>query len=399
MRIAFFPFQRTPFNILRKGVRYTLNPFSLFDIALGITRNAQTADGKWQWKIDKGEANAMERMMERERLIRRAAMQLQGAMLMLMVAGLAEGDEDDQDKPLVITGSAPFSPRGQAEREAAARSGLGPYRISFRRKDGTERFGFSYGRLEPLATTLAASIDLMKSVKRSLRSGGDATDAASAAMGGFIAQAQDKSFLKGVGDFVDLATNALAEPDLKDNRKMQQFLAGRVAMVMPNIIRQPIRESDDNFRERSASFMQELAYQAVPYGQKPAKVDPYGQPVTKPGTAMGRMVDVTDAGTDAVNPVDRMLLRFRDKNPGKAWFPSVINSAEFTNRKTGKSEKMTPAQLAEFKDLAGKRLAVALKSTPLNIENPTELDVERAKKLVTDSRSDAKKLLSIKYSR
>lgn len=399
MRIAFFPFQRTPFNILRKGVRYTLNPFSLFDIALGITRNAQTADGKWQWKIDKGEANAMERMLERERLVRRAAMQLQGAMLMLMVAGLAEGDEDDQDKPLVITGSAPFSPRGQAEREAAARSGLGPYRISFRRKDGTERFGFSYGRIEPMATTLAASIDLMKSVKRSLRSGGDATDAASAAMGGFLAQAQDKSFLKGVGDFVDLATNALAEPDLKDNRKMQQFLAGRVAMVMPNIIRQPIRESDENFRERSANFVQELLYQTVPYGQKPAKVDPYGQPVTKPGTALGRVVDVTDAGTDAVNPVDKMLLRFRDRNPGKAWFPSVINSAEFTNRRTGKSEKMTPAQLAEFKDLAGKRLAVAIKSTPLNIENPTELDVERAKKLVADSRSDAKKLLSLKYSR
>ena len=389
MRIAFFPFQRTPFNILRKGIRYTFNPFSLFDIGLGIVQNSRTADGKWEW-------NAKGRNPE---LIRRMAMQMQGAALMLMVAGLAEGDDDDQDKPLVITGSAPFSPRGQAERETGARSGLGPYRFSFRRKDGSERFGFSYGRLEPLATTLAASVDLMKSVKRTLRSGGDASDAASAAMGGFVAQAQDKSFLKGVGDFTELVTNALAEPDLKDNRKMQQFLAGRVAMVMPNIIRQPIRESDSNFRERSANFMQELLYQAVPYGQKPAKVDPYGQSVTKPGTPIGRTVDVTDAGSDTVHPMDRMLLKFRDKHPGKAWFPSVVNSAEFTNRKTGKSEKMNSEQLAEFKRMAGLRLDAALKTARLNLSNPTDRDIETAKELVSKSRSDAKKLLSFKYSR
>jgi hypothetical protein len=399
MRIAFFPFQRTPFNILRKGVRYTLNPFSLFDIGLGVARNAKNPDGKWQWKINPGEPGAMERMIERDRLVRRAAMQLQGAMLMLLVAGVAEGHDDDQDKALVITGSAPFSPRGQAEREAGARSGLGPYRFSFRRKDGSERFGFSYGRIEPMATTLAASIDLMKSVKRSLRSGGDATDAAAAALGGFVAQAQDKSFLKGAGDFTELVTNALAEPDLKDNRKMQQFLAGRIAMAMPNLIRQPIRESDGNFRERSTSFMEELLYQAVPSGQKPAKVDPYGHPVTKTGTAASRVVDVTDTGTDTVNPVDRMLLRFRDRNPDKAWFPSVVNGGEFKHSGNGQMVKMNGAQLAEFKDMAGKRLSYYLKSTRLNYDNPTELDVERVRDLVSKSRADAKKLLAYKYSR
>jgi len=388
-RIAFFPFQRTPFNILRKGVRYTLNPFSLFDIGLGIVMNSRTADGQWQW-------NARGRNPE---LVRRAAMQLQGAILMLLVAGLGEGDEDDQDKPVIITGSAPFSPRGQAEREAAMRSGLGPYRISFRRKDGSERFGFNYGRLEPMATTLAASIDIMKFAKRTLRGGGDASDATGAALGGFVAQAQDKSFLRGLGDFTALVTNALAEPDLKDNRKFQQFIAGRVAMVMPNIIKQPIREADSHFRERSSGFMQELLYSTIPYGQKPAKVDPYGQPVTKTGNPVLRSIDMSDAGTNPVNPVDSMLLRFRDKHPDKAWFPSPIMNAEFKHPKTGQNVKMNAAQLAEFRMQSGKMLSMALRSQSINYENPSESDIEKVKETVSKARSIAKKALSHKFAR
>ena len=66
-----------------------------------------------------------------------------------------------------------------AEREAQIRSGLGPSRISFRRGDGSERFGFNYGRIEPLATTLAATIDTIRAVKRAHRSGKDNYDAAS----------------------------------------------------------------------------------------------------------------------------------------------------------------------------------------------------------------------------
>lgn len=395
LRISFFPFQRTPFNILRKGIRYTLNPISLFDIGLGIVQNSRqtAADGTTSWKW-----NAKGRNPE---LVERAGQQLQGAMLMMLLAaaGAGEGDDDDQDKPLVITGSAPFTPQGRAEREAQMRSGIGPYRISFRRKNGTERFGFNYGRLDPLATTLAASIDLMKSIKRSQRSGKGAADAASEALGGFAAQAQDKSFMKGISDLVSLATNITAQPDLQDNRKFQQFLAGRVAMVIPNIIKQPIREADNVYRERSDSFMQELMYQAVPIGQKEAKVGPYGDEMVKTGNALGRTVDVTDAGTDKVNPVDSMLLRFRDKHPGQEWFPAPIVNAEYRHPGTGQNVKMTEAQLTEFRKLAGTRTEAILKRENVNLTNPTVLDVEKVKKAVTEARADMKKALAFKFSK
>ncbi|MEI6656687.1 MAG: hypothetical protein WCP45_18130, partial [Verrucomicrobiota bacterium] len=391
LRICFFPFQRTPFNILRKGVRYTLNPFSLFDIGLGIVQNSKSDTGEWKW-------NAQGRNPE---LIERAGMQLQGAMLMLLIAGMGagEGDDDDQNKDVLMTGSAPFTPKGRAERDAQQRSGLGPYRISFRRKDGSERCGFNYGRIEPMATTLAATLDLMKSVKRTLRGGGDASQAAGAALGGFAAQAQDKSFMKGISDLVALGTNLLADPDLKDNRKMQQFLAARFAMVMPNLIKQPIRETDNNFRDRSDGFMQELMYQMVPYGQKSSKVDTYGEEVKKVGTAAGRIADMTDMGTDTVNRHDEMLMRFRDKHPDQAWFPSPIVNAKFKNARTGKEEEMSPPQLAEFKKLAGMRVAALLKREAFNISNPTEFDIKKMKAAVTQGRTEMKHALSFKFSR
>lgn len=404
MKISFFPFQRVPFNILRKGVRYTPNPVSLFDIGLGIIQNSRTTgpngETVWEW-------NAQKRNTE---LIERLGMQLQGAALLtlLIATGAGEGDDDDLKKPFVITGSMPFTPQGRAEREAQIRSGLGPSRISFRRKDGSERFGFNYGRFEPVATTLAATIDTIKAVKRANRSGKDNYDAAAEALGGLVAQAKDKSFLRGVSDLMALVTNAMAEPDLRENRKFQQYLAGRVAMVVPNVIKQPLRETDNLYRERSNDFMQEVLYQVAPIGQKAAKVDPWGQVSEKTGTAATRIFDVSDMGTDTVHPVDKMLLKWRDSGKWskaadeadrKPWFPSPISSATFENPRTGQTVKMNEAQLAEFREKAGKATAAKLKGLSLNYENPTITDIEKVRKAVTESRRAIKSALAFKFSR
>lgn len=413
-RISFFPFQRTPFNILRKGIRHTLNPFSLFDIGLGVVQNARTTnpDGttKWEWRITGDSQEAHDRRLHRAELIERMGQQLQGSVLMmlLMATAAGEGDDDDLDKPLVITGSLPFLPSNMAERDARMRSGIGAYRISFRKGDGSERFGFSYGRIEPVATTLSATIDTLKSVKRSFRSGGGSYDAAASALGGFASQASDKTFMRGVGDLISLTKNIVAEPDIKENRKALQFLAGRLAMVVPNIIKQPVREADPQFRERSNGFMEELLYQAAPFGQKPAKVDPYGNKLEKPGTMAGRPLDVTDAGTDKVNPIDRMLIKWADsgawskaENPAdrKPWFPAPITNAEFKHTKTGKNVKMSSAQLDEYRQLAGRRAAALLKSQNLNMENPTARDIEKAKEAISQARSDMRKALASKFSK
>lgn len=403
LRITLFPFIRTPFNILRAGYRRSINPVSLIDIAILIGRNQIGPDGKWKWNANGRNAEIVERV----------AQQAQGAALMLFLWGLAEGDDDDMDRGLIITGSMPFTLANRAEREAQMRSGLGPYRISWHGKDGRERVGFNYGRIEPLATAMGSTVDTIKAIKRGMREGKDVSSIVSNMLGSMVSQAKDKSFLRGFSDVIDLGDNVIESireksgdgDSIADNRKLRQFLAGRVAMLMPNIIKQPVREADSAFRERTNSFIEELFYQTLPFGQKEAKVDPYGDVQTKTGTAAVRPFDFTDAGTNQVNPFDTMLIRWRDSGKwkdtegGKPWFPQPIVSSSFRNLATGKEQDMTPQQVTEYRDLAGKRATAILKGMNLNTTAPTVNDIELAKKAFSEARRQVKQMIAVKYSK
>jgi hypothetical protein len=113
-------------------------------------------------------------------------------------------------------------------------------------------------------------------------------------------------------------------------------------------------------------------------------------------------------GTDKVNPVDAMLIRWKNsgkwnKNPDpdkrKPWFPSAITSAEFTHKATGASTKMNSEQLTEFKKLAGLHASALLKSQKINTQEPTFNDIEKVKDIITKSRSDIKRALAAKFSK
>jgi hypothetical protein len=312
-------------------------------------------------------------------------------MLMLAAAAVGEGDDDDLDKPLLITGSQPYNPRKRGLMEARARSGVGPYRISFR-LGGQERFGFNYGRIEPLGTTLGITIDSLRMMRN--RKPDDSLFLS--LLGGIVAQTQEKTYLQGLSDMVRLGIDAVGDEEFQGNKQIARFAAGRMAMLMPNIIRQPVREADPNFRERADDFMTEFMYQVVPAGQKPPKRDLYGEAVEKTGTMVGRMVDFTDAGTSTVSPIDEALLRFAASNPSEQWFPSAITSSTYTDRATGEQVSMTAAQLDRFREMTGQRVAALTKRAAINTKNPTQKDIETIKAIVSKARADAKKLIAIK---
>jgi hypothetical protein len=397
MRLSFLPFQRTPFNIMRAGARHTLNPISLIDILMLTVRNSRVrgASGKMEWKW-----NAQGRHPE---IIERLGQQMQGTalLLLLLAAGAGEGDDDDLDKWFVMTGSSPWNPRRRGERETKERSGLGPFRVSFRRNDGSERFGFNYGRIEPFATTIGATIDTINRVKTSLRKDEGFAKGLGSAQLALAAQSKDKTFMQGFSDMVRLGE------DLTDEERAggatSRFVASRIAMVIPNIIKQPIRETDPVFRDRSDGFVEDLFYQMAPLGQKEAKLDPYGKPVTKTGNSVARIVDIFDSGTSKVNPYDGMLLRWqtsgkwkdaKDERNQKPWFPSPIASATYRDPKTGKTVEMNATQLAKFRELSGRRTLALLDRAALNTRNPSERDIDKMRDIVTDSRRYAKEMLS-----
>lgn len=391
MRLAFVPFQRTPFNLIRRGVRHTLNPISLLDIAFLTAKNSFSKDaatGKWgfRWNADGRQAE----------IIERSSQQLQGGMLMLLLYALAagDGDDDDLEKLFLVTGTQPWQPKKKAELAANRRLGIGAYRISFRTKNGKERFGFNYGRIEPLGTTLGLTVDSLANLKKAMRGGKGYGEAALSVFGGTLASAQEKTYLAGLSDFFNLAMDSVADDEFKMDARLQQFAASRVGMVIPNFIKQPIRETDPYYRDKAGNFIEDLFYQVAPAaGMKEEKITPYGEKEKKTGTSLGRVFDVTDSGTSEVNPYDEMFLRYESKNPGEGWFPGDARNT-YTDPRTGeKNVKMTPGQTKMFRETAGKRATALLKREALNLDNPTERDKDKGKAAFERARADAKKLL------
>lgn len=374
LRLLFFPFQRVPFNIIRQAARRTLNPVSAIDIAVLFGRNLRIQNGRWTLNA-KG---------EKAEMVERLAQQAQGGLLLLLLAASSagEGDDDDLEKPILITGSRPFGEVKRGERELGYRLGLGPYEISLRRPDG-KRIGFSYGRLEPAATVLGATIDTMREIGIARQGKQTFGEAGSRAINALVSQMTEKTFLRGFSD---------AQQILSGEADLTKFSAERLAVIVPNLIRQPVRETDPAFREKPDGFVQALSYAIWPHGQLPERRDVYGEVQEKKGTSAGRVIDFSDFGGEKVRPWDEMLWRYRQKHPRDAYAPQSPNPT-YTDPATKKPVKMTPRQAARFKELAGNRTVALLKRESFNLEDPTERDIKAFSAVVEKARGDVRKAL------
>lgn len=381
-RLLLFPFQRVPFNIVRQGARRMINPISAIDIAYLFASNSitQDPDGKVTWKWNAGGQNA--------EVVERLAQQAQGGLLLLLLlaTGAGEGDEDDLEKPILITGSRPFRGSNKGDREISYDLGLGPYRISMKLPGG-KRIGFNYGRIEPAATVLGTTIDTMRELGFAKDGKQTYGEAASKVAMALTSQLTEKTFLRGFSD---------AQQIINGESDMTRFSAERLAvLIAPNLIRQVVRETDPVFREKADGFLDALSYAIWPHGQLPGKRDIYGDEQKKEGAALSRVFDFTDAGMTDQNPYSEMLRRWRLKDPRNEEDESTPQSAYTRYNKPGEKKpvEMTPAQAARFKETAGKRTMVRLKAQTFNLTNPSEYDIKRFKSAVEKGRDDARKIL------
>ena len=361
LRLTFVPFVRIPYNITALALTYT--PLSLIEIAQLYAVNRKAKD-----------------KMAQAEVIERLSRVMIGGTITAMLLGMAEGDDDDLEKPLLVTGSRPYKDTKKGVRETGQRLGVDAYSISWPRKNGT-RGVFHYGRIEPLATILATTVDTLKEFKQSNQEKQTAGDAMGAVLNGFANQLSDKTFLKGFGDFMRLAQG---ETD------MSRFVADKIGMLMPNLIKQPLRESDAVFRDKSDSFAEELTYALFPYGQKQAKINIYGEESRKLGSALTRWFDFTDSGLAIVKPIDEMLWRYQQKFPDGKPLPSDASPTFTVN---GKQQKMTDVQAAMYRKQAGQIFIARLPRLRLNYENPSDADIKAVQSLVEQSRDIAKKII------
>jgi hypothetical protein len=299
------------------------------------------------------------------------------------MGAFGEGDDDDLEKPLLITGSRPFSDTKAGVRETGDRLGIGPYTISWPMGNG-KRGTFNYGGIEPLATILGTTVDASKEFKQAMKGRQTYSEALSGSIGSFASQISEKSFMQGVGDLYQLWSG---------KQDMTRFTADMLGRIVPNIIKQPARELDPYARARTDELDKAILYAMFPVGQKEAKADIYGEPVKKGGFSIARILDFTDAQTKDTRKVDEMMWRYMQRHPGKDELLAPSDPQTTYTGPNGKTVKMTDTQARMFRELAGKQFDARVKSLALNYENPTELDMKKVREAAENARSIAKKIL------
>jgi hypothetical protein len=356
----FFPFVRTPFNVFRVGLRKS--PLGSANLL------AQATKGLYSMKNGKPYIDG------HPELVRDLAEQAiaWGAFGLLFAA--AQGDGDDDKKMLLITGSQPFNDTSRGQRELNTRAFGGEYVI---RIGGRNGLSIPYGRLEPLATVLGVTVDTIRSIKRN----GSTADNMNALWAFISGQVNNKSFLQGMQSITDLM-NGRKDPGSIGSKAALQFL-------VPNIIRQPMRNVDDYARDTRTAGPE---YQLFPTGTNAEpKISVYGEPVKKASNPLARIFFQSPLATDpTLNQTDKLLLNWNRANPEDAWAPDEPK-AVYRGR-DGKNVDMTAEEARKFRIAAGRLASVKLRAivTPSNSERPTKEDVQKVRNAFEDARQEAK---------
>jgi len=369
------PFVRTLFNIIRTGVR--MSPFG--------TANLVTGAMKGLYGVKNGRPFYSSYANGNGKFIQHTAEQILAWTIAAMMFGMVEGDEDDEDKPILITGSRPWSQSMRGKVQLQNRLGMGPYTI--RLKLGGKAHHFQYGRYEPPSTVIGITADAIRTIKQAPKMEGG--EFLSSFLGTVAEQVESKNFAKGISDILDL----IRDPQRNAGRFLPEF----VSSFVPNILRQPIRVMDPVVRETSKETaakdlpgrMLETTKEGIlPTSRAPA-IDLWGNVVKKEGTALSRLAIPQRAGkSPEINRVDQLLLNWIQQNPGQA--NKVPQEPRRSFQIDGETYYMNDEEYTEYTQKAGKLAFARLRRTPLNIDNPNEDDIDKVRKALESARATAR---------
>jgi hypothetical protein len=302
--------------------------------------------------------------------------------------------DDDDELPILTGTSAPY---GSAEYGFKANK-IPPYSI---------RLGntwYSYQRIEPLATGLAAIADGIQAM-REIKSGKDASAALKKMLFSTIKVAGEKSYIDSINEFVKIAQ----DPE----RNMARPATNLLSSIMPALIRQTRQAFIEEVGE-SKSRSQGLEWwkdqfdliinragitTAIP------KVDYFGRDVKKDdwSTSMlsdaGRLLPIKRVEADRnMGNAERLIWNYNRRNPDEEYYPSIPRNT-FTHN--GVKMYFAGDDYREFAvqsgQLAHKQINNAIRAGRLNVENPTEKDIKLIRKIFTRARKETQdKLLQQK---
>ena len=328
-----FPFVRTPYNIFATGLRKT---------PLGTLRMAgkATAGLVDSWKGTRPFFDSYPKAA----LAGDMAEQLVGWVAALVLAGMAEGDPDDERKHILITGTrSQNDSRGEAQLLNRTRGGETTILINGKPV-------FNYGRIEPFATVISTLVDAIREWKK-VAGGEPPAKAIENATRALADQARSKTFLQGFDglmQLIDGRTRSLPDAAVK----------AIVTGAVPNLVRQPLKNIDDYARDtRNAPWY----YQALPLASLAEPLyDLYGRPIVKDFSPLGRLA--LGSGTTKIQPIqpaDRALERWNkthEGDPQQQYNPVQPSVFRFKDAQ-GKWQQMRPDVIARFRRDAGRAFA------------------------------------------
>lgn len=346
-----FPFVRTPYNIFATGIRKT----PLGGIRMTWKGGAGLVDA---WKGNQPFFDSYPKAAIAYDL----AEQIIGWGAALAITAMAEGDPDDDKKIILITGTRSMGDN-RGEDQLLSRLKGGETTILYRGKPLLH-----YGRYEPFATVIATVVDAMRAMK-AVQGGVRTSEAANTAFWNLVDQARSKTFLQGFDGLMSLL----------DGHKSMTDAAAKFVLkgLVPNLIRQPIRNIDEYVRDsRSAPWY----YNAIPLGGLAEPLyDIYGRPMERGGNAAARVFISTPNEQLDPHPVDVSLDKFGRTNPLERWYPRNPTNRMFRYQTpSGEWVDMTPAEIAEYRREAGREFDLKSRSI---LPSPTVPSIEQVEDL------------------
>jgi hypothetical protein len=368
-----FPFVKLPYNIFKTGVRKS--PIGSVNTLwqLGNAVHYKIRDGK---PVFESYSAAQQTHDLAEQVIAWSV----AALLWRAVPG----DDDDDKKGLLLTTSQPRSEVKGGARDLNQRAYGGPNEA---RVGGRRGFSANYSKFEPAATVLTTTVDTMAQVKKALRlaPGTPLGDRAAMMADGvwhyFLAQAQEKTFMKGF----DSVSRVLDGSSAVGKEAEKILLDG----LVPNLIRQPLRNWDDFLRDSKHSG---AGYEVLPSSENAEqRIDAWGRPVEKDGNKLSRMFFPSGAKPyPELEKADQLMLSWNRQKPLETWAPQPPTDTYHTP--DGKTAKMTPEQYKRYSVLAGQTARDLLRGriSDSQIRKPTDEDVKMIKEAFTQAHEQAK---------
>ncbi len=390
-----FPFVKTPANILRVGVRKS--PLG----SLVLASHAVQVFGRGVINMRNGKAFIDG--ADKAEFVRLLSEQTQAWVMAGFFLSAIEGDDDDDKKKLLLVGGR--APMDYGGREAAGRDYGGTYLVIVRDDDGKET-RMPFGRYDPVATALGTTIDTIKQIKDSIRrnrngeEGGDVGSTIKAMMADFMNQASDKSFLQGFSSMMKHVDSIRQGRDVSQTigKSLQYSI---LTALVPNIIRQPLRNLDDKVRDYDKVYD---GYTALPIGDlAEPKIDIFGRDVEKGEMFPGSRLIIRSADKQQPRlPIQEHIQAWNSKNLNEQFKPTGLRSTDYYGYVGKQKQPITdPVMRSEMDRAIGQEFArrstiMAENNDPQNL--PEDFG-EKLKDLYSDVKSEVrKKMLASPFS-